>query len=235
MRRLPLYASTLCLCGLLCADDKPAEKPLIIPENNDQQEPATMPQPTLPGYQAYNGIQYRMDVVELPQTLKFAGVKNSDFPNFANIGKYHDNFKAQMKERNTPYIEIGVCGNMLNKGDYIFGCVVDSLDNLPDGLVGFDTGLTKFAVITFRSPNAGELVGAADGPGNGMRDASEYIKTVWMPENKDSTIGYQPGDLMTFDIEANGKTYRLFGMIEIYKNEIAKIPEMCFYIPLKTM
>jgi len=35
--------------------------------------------------------------------------------------------------------------------EYIFGYQADSLENLPEGFVGFDTGLNKFTSITFRA------------------------------------------------------------------------------------
>lgn len=184
-------------------------------------------------YQVYKNIEYRMDTVELPDTLKFAGVTSENNPNFQNIAKYHDEFKAIMMDRHAPYTEIGVSGNMTGpNGDYIFGCQVDSLDDLPDGLTGFDTGLNKFASITFRAKTAYDLVGGDDGPGDGMGTATEYIKEVWLPRNMDKV--YKANlDYMYFEIKKEDKDYCIF-LIEVYKVELVDEPEMCFYIPLKS-
>lgn len=183
-------------------------------------------------YETYKNIEYRMDMVELAESFKLAGVSSENNPNFQNIGKFHDEFKSIMMDRHAPYTEVGISGSMTNpKGEYIFGCQVDSLDNLPDGLVGFDTGLKKFASITFRSNTAYELVGGADGPGDGMQAASEYIKEVWMPDNMDKAYHAYLEHLM-FEIKEEDKHYWV-GMIEVYKVELDDEPEMCFYIPLK--
>ena len=183
-------------------------------------------------YQVYKDIEFHMDMVELPDTLKIAGITSENNPNFQNIDKYHNEFKAIMLDRHAPYTEIGISGNMTNpKGDYIFGCQVDSLDNLPNGMFGFDTGLNKFACITFRANTAYDLVGGADGPGDGMKTAGEYIKEVWLPQNMERVYDVNL-DYMYFDIKTDEKTYCLF-MIEVYKVELSDEPEMCFYIPLK--
>jgi hypothetical protein len=126
----------------------------------------------------------------------------------------------------------GISGNMTGpNGDYIFGCQVDSLDDLPKGLFGFDTGIKKFASITFRAHTAYELVGGNEGPGDGMKIASEYIKEVWLPINKERVYPVNL-DYMYFDIKTEEKNYCLF-MIEVYKVELEDEPEMCFYMPLK--
>ena len=184
-------------------------------------------------YQTYKNIDYRMDLVELPESLKIAGVSSINHPNFENIGLFHDDFKAIMMDKHTPYTEIGISGSMVSpEGGYMFGCQVDSLDNLPDGLVGFDTGLKKFASITFRSNTAFELVGGADGPGDGMQTASNYIREVWMPENMDK-VYFTIMEHLLFEIKEEDRTYWT-GMIEVYKVELDDEPEMCFYIPLKS-
>lgn len=183
-------------------------------------------------YQVYKTIEYRMDNVEMPDTLKMAGVTSENNPNFQNIDKYHKEFKPLMLDKHAPYTEIGISGNMTNpNGDYIFGCQVNSLEDLPKGLFGFDTGIKKFASITFRAHTAYELVGGNEGPGDGMQTASEYIKEVWLPLNKELVYPVNL-DYMYFDIKTEDKDYCLF-MIEVYKVELEDEPEMCFYIPLK--
>ena len=39
-------------------------------------------------YQVYKDIEFRMDMVELPDTLKIAGITSENNPNFQNIDKY---------------------------------------------------------------------------------------------------------------------------------------------------
>ena len=187
-------------------------------------------------YDAYKGMEYRMDIVELPQSLKMAGVRMRDFPNFGNIDRYHSQYKLFMRGQEicAPYTEVGYSGTF-GEGDetfdYIFGCQVKSFENLPEGLTAVDLGIERFAQITFRAETVEALVGGSDGPGNAMQIAGDYIKNVWLPNNLDKVVLADP-DMIVFQIENSGlKLY--CGMIEIYKTDIQVEPEMCFYIPLQ--
>lgn len=88
-------------------------------------------------------------------------------------------------------------------------------------------------------------MGGADGPGNGMNTASNYLKNEWIPKNTDKIYNYKPDHY--FDIKKDEKDFRLTNIsseglensyslsywIEVYKVNILEEPEMCFYIPLK--
>lgn len=183
-------------------------------------------------YETYKNIEYRMDRIELSESLKFAGLPLSIYPNFANIGKFHKEYKSKMLDSYAPYTEVGYSGTYGGaKWDYIFGCQVRSLDDLPNGLICFDTGVMRFASITFRANSTYELVGDDKGPGDAMVTAGEYIKEVWLPEHMDE-VNIADLKNMCFEIKNGDKSYYT-NMIEIYKVELKDDPEMSFYIPLK--
>jgi AraC-like DNA-binding protein len=197
-------------------------------------------------FEVYKDILVKMEIIELPETLKFAGVTNEGLENFHNIGVYNDKYKPLMADRHTPYTEIGLSSNICRKIWYAFGCQVDSIDNLPDGLIGLDTGLNKFACLTFRVQPGGDLVGGDDGPGDGMKMAGEYLSNVWIPKNKDMMYNYQLNNhyceilkkekeyrLANTSAEGLENSYWLSYWIEVYKADISDDPEMCFYLPLK--
>jgi len=194
----------------------------------------------------YKNILVKMEIIELTETLKFAGLTNENLENFKNIGIYHQKYKSIMAGRHTPYTEIGLSSNICPKSSYAFGCQVDSIDALPEGLVGLDTGLTKFACLTFRVQPGADLLGDDDGGGDGMITASEYLDKVWIPKNMGllhdpnmahgqcevfkKDIPYQKTNLPEADLTAS---YRLTSWIEVYKNiNMDEEPEMCFYLPL---
>lgn len=183
-------------------------------------------------YETYKNIEYRMDTVQLPETLKFAGVTSADHPDFENIGIFHDQYKTLLYDRYAPYTEIGFLGETEQGLDYLFGCQVDSLENLPEGLIGFDTGLKHFAVITFRAATAYELVGGKDGPGDAMFTAGEYLQKIWLPANLDK-VHEVDIDNIYFYIKQDDKNYHM-KMLEVYKVSLEDEAEMCFYIPLKS-
>jgi len=192
----------------------------------------------------YKDILVKMEIIELPETLKFAGVTSEGLPHFQNIGVYNEKFKPLMADKHIPYTEIGISFANSNRGLYIFGCQVDSIDGLPEGLCGLDTGLAKFACLTFRVQPGGDLVGGADGPGEGMKLAAEYLVNEWIPKNKN--LVYRNFHAAMFDIHKDEKPYRIHNIpmedleehynltfpIEVYKVNISEDPEMCYYIPL---
>ena len=202
--------------------------------------------------EAYKGILFKIEIIELPETLKFAGLSSEGLPNFQNINAYCQKYRTLMAEKYPPYAEIGIStdiSNANNRGwDYIFGCQVDSIDDLPDGLVGLDTGLTKFACLDFRVQPGVDLLGNENGGGEGMQMAGEYLVNEWIPKNKDIVYGYNP-DNHWFYIKKSEKNYRTVNIlnkgsgikesfnfsawIEIYKDPNSADKEMCFYIPLR--
>ena len=203
-------------------------------------------------FEAYKNILLKMEIIELPETLKIAGLTSKELPNFGNIEVYKEKYNAHVVNKHSPYTEIGISSNLCNGGWYTFGCQVDSIDVLPDGLIGFDTGLKRFASLTFRVQPGGDLVGGADGPGEGMNMATEYLENMWLPKNKDRVCNHQIVERAghrghCFEImksEANYRitnlpteglenSYCLYYWIEVYKTRVQDDPEMCFYIPLK--
>lgn len=196
-------------------------------------------------FEVYKDILIKMEIIELSESLKVAGLTSEGLPGFQNIEVYHENFKPLMADRHTPYTEIGISSNIPRSGFYTFGCQVDSIDGLPDGLIGLDTGLKRFASLTFRVQPGGNLVGG-DKPGDGMNMASEYLKNVWIPKNKDMIYNYQFGShcfeikkdeidyrITNFPMAGLENSYSLSYWIEVYKVNIQDDPEMCFYVPLR--
>jgi len=202
-------------------------------------------------FEVYKDILVKMETIELLSALKFAGVTSKEPMNFACIEEYHKKFKPLMADKHIPYMEIGMSSDIFrNEGWYAFGCQVDSIDNLPDGLVGVDTGLTKFAVCKFRVQPGGDLVGGDDGPGPGMDMANDYLMNIWMPKNKESVYNYdfkegnhthhfevkkseKPYRFTNIEVEGLESSYNIFYWLEAYEVDVDKEPEMCFYIPLK--
>ena len=206
--------------------------------------------------EVYKGIFVKMETIEMPETLKFAGLSNVKHPKprFKNIGVFHEKYRPLMEGKHSiPYTGIGVVTNITtdsNKGDYIFGCLVDSIDGLHEDLVGVDTGLKKFACLTFRVPPSVDLLGNENEGGDGMKLASEYLYKKWMPKNMDLIYGYLPQH-KGFSIEKKDVDYQFanisaesakrlaegYGIacfMEIYKTDIdPENQEMCYYIPLK--
>ena len=201
-------------------------------------------------FETYKEILIKLEIVEQADTVKIAGVTSDGLPEFQNIGVFHEKYAPLLKGKYNPHTEFGISSNIPSEGFYTYGCQVDTLNDIPEGMVGIDTGLKKFACLTFRVQSGGDLVGGNDGPGNGMQLASEYLQNVWLPKNKDNVYGIQNDSNypLGFYIEVKKNetnyelknvrqglesSYRLSYWIEAYKVCIEETPEMCFYIPLK--
>lgn len=180
-------------------------------------------------YETYEDMPYRIDFIELPESLKLVGVAKTHDWSFSNIEDYHKNYKALVEDKSLPYIEVGVTSNIRNAdaADYIYGCFVNSLNNIPDGMFGFDTGFKRFVVMTFRANNAEELV-ASDK--HGMSLALKYLAQQWIPEHKDMIIALN--NRFQFEKDYNGKLCET-SIFEVYSCNIEVEPEMSIYIPLK--
>ena len=122
----------------------------------------------------HENFEYRFDVVEFPETLKVAGVPRGGGNNFDYVEEYFRNFEPLMKNLKTvyePYTVICVWSSLLGEkranswesGDRIWGCLVKSLDNLPEGIVGADLGLKKFLVMTVRAGSWDDIEGKVVG------------------------------------------------------------------------
>ena len=177
----------------------------------------------------YKDILVKVERESYEETFKCVGLPYEE--GFANIGKYHDTYKDKMKNKYEPYQEAGLAVSYKDGWEYIHGCRVTSLDDIPEEMKGFDTGITDFAVITFRSENAEKLVGGEDGPGEGMQTADEYITNVWLPNHIDEVDFFNDSKniFKMYNQVAEAGCYR----IEVYKTDIQDEPEMCFYVPLK--
>lgn len=189
-------------------------------------------------FEAYKDILVKMEIIELPETLKVAGMTSENHPNFQNIDVYHEKYKHLVAGRHSPYIEIGLASDIVPQGWYVFGCQVDATDDIPTDLVGIDTGLTKFACLTFRMQpgiSSEELVGGEEGGGPGMELASEYLAKVWISKNSDKLIGYSTNEhgysftinkadakyaVANIMLDGSKTAYTIFGGIEVYKTDI---------------
>jgi len=200
-------------------------------------------------FETYKEILIKMETIEQADTVKIAGVTSDGLPEFQNIGVFHEKYAPLLKGKHTPHTEFGISSNIPSEGFYTYGCQIDTLNDIPEGMVGIDTGLKKFACLTFRVQSGGDLVGGNDGPGNGMQLASEYLQAVWLRKNKDKVYGIQNDNNypLGFYIEVKKKeanyelkntrqglenSYHLSWWIEAYRVCISE-NEMCFYIPLK--
>ena len=210
--------------------NEPAKKPGQQPESYQPKKPEMMKlleeQAQAPiKYHKYKSIKYRMSTVELPDGLKIACINQG----FA-FGVFHDEHKPKLLDRHMPYTEFAFASDYFGGEGYIIGCQVDSLVNLPEGLLAMDTGLKRFAVITFRARSTKALVGGPKGPGKGMQDAGRFIEKHWMPTHKDEVVYMpRPGN---YEANTNGHIYQI-GTIEMYNRDIDIDPEMSIYIPLK--
>lgn len=177
----------------------------------------------------YKDILVKVERESYKETFICVGLPYEE--GFANIGKYHGHFKDLVNYKSEPYQEVGIVIVRQNGWDYLFGCRITSLDDIPEGMQGVDTGIRNFAVVTFRSEDAEKLVGGEDGPGDGMRTADEYIKNVWLPNHIDEVEFYdEPNNVFKmYHQEVGSGCYR----IEVYKTNIQDEPEMCYYIPLR--
>lgn len=182
----------------------------------------------------YKNTSLQINNVHMEGGLKFAGLKISEYPNFANIEEFHTQFaeKVKLACASEPYVEIGYSGTY--KGgkffDYIFGCQIYTEQTVPDGLTVFDTGLTDFIEIQFEAGSAHDLVGDENGPGSAMDQAREFFMTRWLPANKDKVaLADEANGIFAFN--KDGIQY-LTGMIEVYRFDIANEHRMSFYVPL---
>jgi len=214
---------------------EPAKKPGQVPESYQPQKPEMMRAleaaqgQTAIEYQRYKSIDFYLERVSFPETLKIAGVPWQE--GFGNIGDYHQNYKDKMPGKYEPYADAEISFFAKKYGNYIFGCRVTSIDNLPSGVIGIDTGYRDFEVLTFRAADFFALVGGADGPGEAMKDAGEYTKEVWLPAHQDEVEFYN-ADKMWFKMKMGREDFGCGG-IGIYRNTSEENPEMCHFIPLK--
>jgi len=196
-------------------------------------------------FEVYKGLLVKMETIQLSESLKIAGVTGEGMPCFQNIDLYHEKYSHLVAAS----ANVGLSSDIDCNSWYTFGGMVDSIDDLPKDLVGIDTGLANFACLTFRmqpGSSSHDLVGGHDGKGTGMQLAGEYLAKEWIPKNVSRLNGYfANGNGYGFHIKSHDfrvtnllstkaeNSYNIYGAIEIYKSNIEKVPEMCFYLPIK--
>lgn len=170
-------------------------------------------------------FSYRFDAIQLSEGLKFAGC--------ANTGAYLSELKAwqqfdqaSIQDRILPMTGIRLWhGGQNQDGDWIRGCLVSAVDNLPAGVVGVDTGWKEFLVLTIRRDTVNDIFDKED----------HYLwahNESWplLPLNGRQLSPNAPGADKGFCTKDNGST----SLIEIYPAGLNEgIPEVCFYYPLK--
>jgi len=177
----------------------------------------------------YKDILVKVERVNYPETLKIAGLSWQS--GFANIGDYHRDYLGMLNNKFEPYTDAEISFHTENDGQWIFGGRVTSVDNLPHGMIGIDTGYKSFDVLTFRAVDLGTLLGDGENAGDAMKTAGEYVKNVWYPAHKDEVDSIEGDDKYGMIIDGEAWTC---GNIGIYKDTSNENPEMCFYLPLKS-
>ena len=176
---------------------------------------------------AYKDILIKVERVNYPETLKIAGVPWQD--DFGNIGDYHKNYLSRLPNKYEPYTDAEISFRSGSYGQWIFGGRVTSINNLPDGMIGIDTGYKTFDVLTFRATDLDTLLGDENEAGDAMKTAGDYIKNVWYPAHKNETDSNDGGEKYIMSVDGVEWTC---GGIGIYKNTSKENPEMCYFLPL---
>jgi hypothetical protein len=184
----------------------------------------------------FKSFEYRFDVIEYPEALKVAGVPKYHGNTQDFIGEYFVKFETHMKNINIvykPYTIISVWSSLLGEkrenswesGDRIWGCLVNSLNNLPEGIVGADTGLKKFLVMTVRG-NSWEDCEAVSHPVDYFKELmpKEYIEVLYPPIRE---VNWH------FQINENSCMSYIETENEINTNPEVIIYERKYYAPLK--
>jgi len=110
----------------------------------------------------HGSFEYRFDVVEFPENIKVAGVPeyHGGFGD-GYIAEYQQKYDSIMRSSDNsfkPYTPVDMWASALGierehpwtSGNRIMGCLVKSLDDLPDGLIGAEIDAKKFLVMTVR-------------------------------------------------------------------------------------
>lgn len=179
-------------------------------------------------FETFKNIRYRFDTLVLPESLKFVGLSTKG--DFSKIEIYHEKFSSIVDDKVIPYTEIGVWENMTSENgeyDYVYGCLVNSLNNISEGLVGADTGFTKFAVMTVKCDSVDKLF-----EDETFRTAHYNFMSLLPPEYTDKVCPPAHGQTKGFATVGDVKA-RDTSLIEIYPADLFEKIEVCFYIPLK--
>lgn len=189
-------------------------------------------------YNRYKSFEYRFDVIGFPEGLKVAGVPKYHGGIIDFVGEYFQKFEPLMKNMDyiyKPYTIICVWSSLLGEkrlnswesGDRIWGCLVNSINNLPEGIVGMETGLKKFLVMTVRG-NSWDDCDAVNHPVDNFKELmpEEYINVLYPPIQE---INWH------FQINAEKNFYMSYleAENEINTNPDDVIYERKYYAPLK--
>jgi len=189
------------------------------------------------GFTRYKSFEYRFDVVEFPEGLKVAGVPkyHGGYDDF--IGEYYRKFEPLMKNRHEPYTEICVWSSLLGEkranswesGDRIWGCLVTSLDGLPEGIVGADIRVKKFLVMTVRA-DSWEKCDAISHP-------TDLFKELMPKEYTHADALYPPISEINWHFQIDGDDVFFMSYMEsdreIKTNPDVVTCERKYYAPLK--
>ena len=115
-------------------------------------------------FKKYENFEYCFDVVECPENIKVAGVPKYHEGGFEDdyITEYQQKYDLMMRNSDNsckPYTPADIWASALGierecpwtNGNRIMGCLVKSVDNLPDGLIGAEINAKKFLVMTVRA------------------------------------------------------------------------------------
>ena len=183
----------------------------------------------------HESFEYRFDVVEFPENIKVAGVP-CHYGGLAEgeyIGEYETKYEPVMKNAEyayEPYTYVDAWfSSLCENGERIYGCLVKSLDNLPEGIVGGEIGVKKFLVMTVR--------------GNSWNDNGEgigHLNSPWLNDNfrklvpdefKDAL--YPPNNGYHFLVEREGIETFTMSHIESVSANYKTVIEKKFYAPMK--
>ena len=212
---------------------EPVKKPGQQPESYDPRTPEIVSMmegaQDSHAFECFENIQYRYDYLELSDSLKFAGlpVGENQKKKGYTIEAFHQKYQHLIQHISEPYSEIHLWNNMTRKkGEWVYGCLVNSLDDLPKGIVGADTGWTRFVAMTIRCETLAELLDQAVTWGH-------YNTGTHMPEEyKDQVRSPAPGEWRGYS--TIGVPAGCTSNVEIYPTSLhSGRPEMYFYIPLK--
>lgn len=178
-------------------------------------------------FQEFKNLRYRFDTVTMPQSLKFVALPVND--DISRIDLFHTKYMPLVKNRTQPLTEIGLLQNMTTfdgQFEYCYGAVVDSLEDIPDDLIGGDTGFRKFAVMTVKFDTLDELFDDQT-----FKTAHENFEQLLPAEYKNQVIAPPEGESRGFGV-IGGNSKDGTSLIEIYPHYLFEKIETCFYIPL---
>lgn len=169
-------------------------------------------------------FSYRFDIMQLSESLKFIGCEKTDSVSEFDVWNRFD--KSLIKTKIEPLTGIRLWQNESNKnGAWTFGCLANSIDDLPKGSIGVDTGWKEILVLTVRRDTVNDIYEKQE-----HYHWAHYDSWDVLPLEDHNLSPIAPGATRGFCTKNNGST----SLIEIYPAGLANgVPEMCFYYPLE--